>query len=412
MVEEWTATFAPPSDEEIAQLARSSRTNLSLPYASKGEESPETQADLEEAWRRYVEIYFRMLTLRRLPTPDEVAELERIARRRLHQSVELVDLQRAFRAGARLLLTLALERVAPQDAGAVATATLKFADIMSTAAERAYLDEQRSLAETHRDVAATLALRLLRREISPSDPALEDGPAHRFEFGRPYTLVEIASAVSSGVRRAAQQAAPARLSSSLRGILPFALEVCPAPDTVVLVVPGDSATGLVRLLSDAISAKPEFADIRIGIAAPQVGLRKLVTAHEQATRARALGEILVPAVRVHRWEEMEKIDVFARGDSIVGLVESFVGPLIDHDRRKGTQLTKTLATFLDTGGNRKAAAGKLTIHINTLDYRLRQIRGLLGEDSISPGHFTLHLALRLYPLYESRPEAAAARVGR
>jgi DNA-binding PucR family transcriptional regulator len=97
---------------------------------------------------------------------------------------------------------------------------------------------------------------------------------------------------------------------------------------------------------------------------------------------------------------MRRIDVFSDVAAVNSLVGDTIGPLIEHDRRRGTQLVPTLAVFLDANGNRKLAASNLTIHINTLDYRLRQIQRVLDDEGLFSHPFALHLAVRLYPLYE------------
>lgn len=51
------------------------------------------------------------------------------------------------------------------------------------------------------------------------------------------------------------------------------------------------------------------------------------------------------------------------------LVAQFLGPLIAYDARRATELTATLAEFLEQGGNLEAAASTLGIHRSTLRYR-------------------------------------------
>jgi DNA-binding PucR family transcriptional regulator len=62
------------------------------------------------------------------------------------------------------------------------------------------------------------------------------------------------------------------------------------------------------------------------------------------------------------------------------LVAQFLGPLIAYDARRATELTATLAEFLEQGGNLEAAASTLGIHRSTLRYRLERIRELTALD--------------------------------
>lgn len=55
-------------------------------------------------------------------------------------------------------------------------------------------------------------------------------------------------------------------------------------------------------------------------------------------------------------------------------------------------LVETLRCYLDCGRNRRDAAGRLHVHPNTVDYRLRQIGRLTGLDSSRPDHLPRLLA--------------------
>ncbi|MCX2726809.1 PucR family transcriptional regulator ligand-binding domain-containing protein [Thermomicrobium sp. 4228-Ro] len=76
------------------------------------------------------------------------------------------------------------------------------------------------------------------------------------------------------------------------------------------------------------------------------------------------------------------------------LVDRVLGPLEAHDARQGTQLVRTLATFLAHDGSWSATARALGIHRQTLVYRVRRIEQLTGcrVDRVSE-LATLYLAL-------------------
>lgn len=72
---------------------------------------------------------------------------------------------------------------------------------------------------------------------------------------------------------------------------------------------------------------------------------------------------------------------------------------------------RTLDVYLSTPSlTRKAAAARLHIHPNTLDYRLRRISELLGADLEDTAWLArLHVALRLHHLKADHPEVVALR---
>lgn len=74
-----------------------------------------------------------------------------------------------------------------------------------------------------------------------------------------------------------------------------------------------------------------------------------------------------------------------------------LGPLLDYDRTHDTELVKTLKTYIDCRFNMTHAGKKLFVHSNTIKYRMRLIKSLLGVEHIEErGLFEIQLALYLY----------------
>ncbi|MDI5976165.1 PucR family transcriptional regulator, partial [Amycolatopsis magusensis] len=85
-----------------------------------------------------------------------------------------------------------------------------------------------------------------------------------------------------------------------------------------------------------------------------------------------------------------------------GFVRSVLGPVLDYDARRGTELVKTLNCYFAAGGNLVRAKDSLHVHVNTVAQRLERISALLGPDWSSPaGALELQLALRLHRLTRS-----------
>jgi DNA-binding PucR family transcriptional regulator len=82
-----------------------------------------------------------------------------------------------------------------------------------------------------------------------------------------------------------------------------------------------------------------------------------------------------------------------------GTIERFVrewlGPLLDHDAARRTDLVPTLSSYLEHGGSYDAAAKAVAVHRSTLKYRLQRIREISGLDLSDPEtQFSLQLATR------------------
>ena len=86
--------------------------------------------------------------------------------------------------------------------------------------------------------------------------------------------------------------------------------------------------------------------------------------------------------------QLSEVDDFAR---------RWLGPLIEYDTAKRTDLVKTLTHYLNHGGRYGPTSESLAVHRSTLKYRLHRIRELTGFDLSDPEtHFNLELATRAW----------------
>jgi PucR family transcriptional regulator, purine catabolism regulatory protein len=66
-----------------------------------------------------------------------------------------------------------------------------------------------------------------------------------------------------------------------------------------------------------------------------------------------------------------------------GFVRSVLGPLIDRDLAKSSELVASVRAFIESGGRWEPGADALGVHRHTLRYRVRQAEELLGRDLAS-----------------------------
>lgn len=111
------------------------------------------------------------------------------------------------------------------------------------------------------------------------------------------------------------------------------------------------------------------------------------------------------AIRVQRVTSSERTTVFdelgvyrlfasiEETDAVEAYVRGLLGELQSYDERRGSELVRTLASYLDAGCRHEPAATALSVHPSTLKYRLQRIRAISGHDLTDPGtQFNLHLA--------------------
>lgn len=84
--------------------------------------------------------------------------------------------------------------------------------------------------------------------------------------------------------------------------------------------------------------------------------------------------------------------------SLGQFLDTSIGPLLQHDQMRGTELTATLLNYFDSNQNAKATAQRLGLHVNTVRYRLGTAEELLGHWGQAARALEIHMALRLWSL--------------
>ncbi|EOD70384.1 GAF domain-containing protein [Amycolatopsis vancoresmycina DSM 44592] len=84
-------------------------------------------------------------------------------------------------------------------------------------------------------------------------------------------------------------------------------------------------------------------------------------------------------------------------------VRQTLGPVLDYDERRGTELVATLRAYFANGAQLARTKDVLHVHVNTVVQRLERVASLLGEDWQAPDRaLEIQLALRLHRLGSAR----------
>ncbi|WP_031467228.1 PucR family transcriptional regulator [Sciscionella sediminilitoris] len=274
--------------------------------------------------------------------------------------------------------------------------TLRYIDWVSSEAERAYLAERDALLDSR---LATTRL-LLSRLVEDDFPDYEQRDSAVRPLGLDPETPHVAVIVGAASRSSTTFDGP--LGEILRvphRLLPKAVSALLRRGAVVLV-PTAAAGPVAELVTRALEQVAEIpGDINAGVGRPAMTAAGIAAAVREAERARALGEILHPKAWIHDYESIGFFDLFRQGEAVETFVEAVLGELLGRDRRGKIDLVRTLYVYFTLGMNRRAAASRLGIHPNTLDYRLRQAARSSGVSSTSPEvSFRFQLAVRLLPL--------------
>lgn len=81
--------------------------------------------------------------------------------------------------------------------------------------------------------------------------------------------------------------------------------------------------------------------------------------------------------------------------ALEGFVMSVIGPVLEHDRDRSSDLLDSVRAFIETGGRWEHGAELLGVHRHTLRYRIKQVEDLLGRDlSDAEDRMEIWLALK------------------
>ncbi|WP_167175842.1 PucR family transcriptional regulator [Saccharomonospora amisosensis] len=137
------------------------------------------------------------------------------------------------------------------------------------------------------------------------------------------------------------------------------------------------------------------ADVRLAIGDPGAGLDGFRRTHRQALRVQALALAAGKAcARALTFREVGAVALMTSDLNAARLwVEDTLGPLAADDEQH-ERLRETLRVFLAAGGSYTAAASRLTMHKNSVQYRVRKAEELVGRP-VSDNRLDLELALNL-----------------
>ncbi|WP_338752085.1 helix-turn-helix domain-containing protein [Janibacter alittae] len=172
-------------------------------------------------------------------------------------------------------------------------------------------------------------------------------------------------------------------------------------DEIIAVVPGEAPHALAHALAQRVNRGPVLT---IGGTGPTTDVDEFPSLHLEALRTvgalNALGRTGEGAAAT----ELGFAGLIVGADpDIAHYVRQVLGPVVDYDDARGTDLIGTLQAYFVAGGSPRHAAGSLHVHANTVAQRLTRIGSLLGTTWQQPDRaLEIQLALKLRQLLEAR----------
>jgi sugar diacid utilization regulator len=184
-------------------------------------------------------------------------------------------------------------------------------------------------------------------------------------------------------------------------------------------------TSCVVVLSDADQDWSSFrqrileelggGSCRIGVGASCPSPADLPNSYRQAQLALKIQRSSAAPGQVSVFEDLGVYRVLAEVPdtaALEGFIRQWLGPLLDYDASRGSDLVATLSAYLECGGSYDTTATALSLHRSTLRYRLRRLREVSGLDLGDPDiRFNLQLATRAWRTAQALREEGSRDTG-
>ncbi|MEU1406891.1 helix-turn-helix domain-containing protein [Streptomyces sp. NPDC005728] len=167
-------------------------------------------------------------------------------------------------------------------------------------------------------------------------------------------------------------------------------------ECLVLLLPGTDASAAARAASDNLSPLLGHP-VTVGAAGPTYELASVNKVYQEAQRCLDALVALGGTGGTAAARDLGFLGLLLSDDRDVdSFIASSVGPVLDYDAQRSTELISTLEAYFTSGGSPTRAAQDLHVHTNTVARRLDRITELLGDDWQQPTNaLEIQLALRL-----------------
>jgi sugar diacid utilization regulator len=371
-------------------------------------EDESAREEVAEAAQRNLTAFLRALGEGHDLPKRDIDALAVVGETRAHQGIPIEDVLKAFRTVGRVLWDHLSEELTGPSAPPVDVSIelsrnlMKFTDQISSAVAFHYSNAQRAIVRQQEAARREFLHDLLLGTYSSPDEMVKRARAFGYDLARPQVGVVALHEGASDPGR--DELSMSRALDNLVDKLKVAGQ--PMVDRragksvgVFAIAPGaDSDLQRIgKLLSEELGE-----GWLIGLGGPHGGLEGCRRSYSEAHEALEIGHSLNPDRGIYPADDFLlyrflRLDL----DLAARFVDEVVGPVIEHDERRRSELIKTLQAYFDTDGSAKESGGMLYAHPHTVTYRLKQIEKLTGRSLRDPeDKLHLHLAVKALRLLQ------------
>jgi purine catabolism regulator len=249
--------------------------------------------------------------------------------------------------------------------------------------------KEQAVREAQQAARGDFLAQLLRPESEIDQSALERGNVVGYQFDRPHQVLFVMGQPGMGTR----------IDFWLRGLGQWGLVVAREKGLAVVIESKSNAAGqtLAGRLVAELGSRSQPMTVGLGGTTNDESLRQ---AYDEAFEAADIGARM--GMTTACFWELGLLDWLYRLPPETLQANPYftkVEALAEHDRKNNSDLVRTLAAYLDHGGALAEAAAALSIHRNTMLYRLGRIEEILGVDLRQVNQrLNLHVAVKGYQL--------------
>ena len=156
-----------------------------------------------------------------------------------------------------------------------------------------------------------------------------------------------------------------------------------ADELVVLVPESAFPREMGRMALQHAAALLPAWQVTVGVGGPCVNATAIARSYAQARRSLAAAQRFGNQGDVVAFEDLGIYRLLFHVTDpaeLRGFIDQVLGPLIDYDQRHNADFVHTLRTFLMYNGNLQATARQLSLHVNSVTYRMQRIQTITALD--------------------------------
>lgn len=160
---------------------------------------------------------------------------------------------------------------------------------------------------------------------------------------------------------------------------------------------------LADKIQGVLNSKIQYLNTRVGLGRTYLGIDNVYKSLKDSEKAIEASKTYVDA-NVIEFETLGIYKIFCQDnlkEELVSFYNATLKPLVDYDRKRDTELVKSLIVYFETNGNLKKMSELLFTHYNTVLYRINRIQEITNKSlEAERDRYGLQTALKIMKILD------------